>query len=76
MSKQLPLLLDTHVPSFSERRKETEMYPWGNPTRNPAAGKPPATLLPMTTTQSFKEMMAKTDWENMAWARTSAAPSA
>lgn len=48
---------------FLKGEKKLQCTPWGNPTRNPQGWKAPCYLITDAHYPTYKEMMAKTDWE-------------
>ena len=47
---------------FLKGEKELQCTPWGNPTRNPQGWKAPCYLITDAHYPSYREMMAKTEW--------------
>ena len=47
---------------FLKGEKQLQCTPWGNPTRNPLGWKAPCYLITDAHYPTFRDMMAKTDW--------------
>jgi hopanoid biosynthesis associated radical SAM protein HpnH len=63
MSKRFCFFSTPMYLRFLKGEKQLECTPWGNPTRNPRGWKAPCYLITDAHYGSFKEMMAKTQWE-------------
>ena len=65
MSKQYRFFSTPMYLRFLKGEKKLECTPWGNPTRNTHGWKAPCYLITDAHYPTFKEMMEKTEWEQV-----------
>ncbi len=62
MSKRFRFYSTPMYLKFLKGERKLDCTPWGNPTRNPLGWKAPCYLITDTHYPTYREMMAKTDW--------------
>lgn len=60
---RFPLISNPLYLDFLCGNRTLQCTPWGNPTRNPRGWKSPCYLITDTHYPTFKELMARTDWD-------------